>query len=193
MKKIILTASLAAIIGAGSITTAHADPFKGAYGGVHMGWGQQKIKIQNTNRAPKSDGMPFGVHVGMSTVAANNIFMAGQLDMDFFIRNNIKVYTPAATAKLGYRFGERVVVALTMGAVYSNYQLKNSLNQKVKKWKFGYRPGMEVQYAVNDKNIFGLSYQFTKSNGINYTDPTFGRLTLNPSGQTVMVSYSYKF
>jgi len=189
MKKLILTTGLTALIGASSISNVSAEgsAFSGMYAGVQAGFQQQKFtkkNIFNTRQDwVKQNSLPFGFNFGMSTVSANNIFLAGQVDMNFSLARHIKTYTPGITAKVGYRFGEKFVLAATAGAVFSNIHYYGTTKNR-----FGYRPGIEAMFAVNEKNIFGASYEYTKTNSFNH-----GSWKVKPVTNAVMAKYTRKF
>ncbi len=189
MKKLILTTGLAALIGASSISSVSAEgsAFSGMYGGVQAGFQQQKFKskstINNRHHTVKQNSLPFGFNFGMSTVSANNIFLAGQVDMNFSLTSRIKTYTPGITAKVGYRFGDKFVLAATAGGVFSNIHYHGSTKNR-----FGYRPGIEAMFAVNEKNIFGASYEYTKTNSFHHAG-----WKVKPVTNAVMAKYTRKF
>lgn len=196
MKKIILTASMVAIIGMGSITTANADPFKGVYIGGELGYQNNKLKSNTPGisvKAKNRNSFPVSFNFGMSTVAANKIFMAAQFDLGTNINGTNLLITPGITTKLGYRVAERMVIAGTAGIVYNQHQVSNALGNVTKKSNFAFRPGAEVLFGMDDKNIIGLSYQYTLGNKFSIRDPLLGTLEVKSSAHTAMLKFNHTF
>ncbi|GEM_PF-3679708 len=190
MKKIIRTASLAALVAVSSMSVANAEPFKGTYIGAQAGWQHNHVKsnIRGLKIKNGQDDFLWGANIGMSTVSANGVFMAGEVNFDFTTGGHDTVFTPGLTAKLGYRFSPNFVLAAKAGVTYNSYRFKALGYTSHRKSRFGFVPGVEALYSVNEHNIIGLSYQYTFHNNIH-----FGGVKVKPTSHAVTAKYAYKF
>lgn len=193
MKKTILSL-LAGTLFVGVCEQASADPFKGKYMGGRAGYANNKFPVKGANTTLKQNTFAFGGFAGMMSVLPNNIFFAGQVEGDASIKSQFKSGTPGVTGKIGYRMAERFVLALTLGAVYSFYQFQpDPAIKATSKSAWGYRPGTELLFAINENNLIGFSYMYTKNLKIRIKKPPLGPSTVKPSGNLVMAQYIYKF
>lgn len=186
MKKIIQTVSLAALVAVTSISSASAEAFKGFYIGAEAGWQQNRFEIKTPFGKGKAhkNGVVLGGNLGLSTVASNGVYLAGELDFNFNIADHRTTFMPGAFAKIGYRFTPNFVLAAKAGMTYN----KATGHHRHDKSRWGFAPGAEALYAVNEHNIVGLSYQYTILEKSHY-----GPFKLKPTSHAVSVKYAYKF
>lgn len=190
MKKILKTVSLATLVAVTSISAASAEAFKGFYVGAEAGWqhNHNKINFSDVKSKNGKDAFLWGANFGMSTVSSNGIYLAGEADINFITGSNTS-FQPALFAKVGYRFAPKFVLAAKAGVTYNRYQLKDSFgNTSNKKTRYGFAPGVEGLYAVDENSIVGLSYVYTHHNTIH-----FGTVKAKPTSHAVSVKYAYKF
>lgn len=188
MKNIIRSVSLAALVATASVSAANAEAFKGFYIGGQAGWQGNHVK-SNFNIQSKNGRNTFlwGAHMGMSTVASNGIYMAGELTADFNTGHQNTSLTPGMFAKLGYRFTPQFVFAAKAGMVYNRYRLEAG-PYHVTKSRFGFAPGVEALYAVKENHVVGLSYTYTYNSSMH-----FGLAKMKTSTNSITAKYAYKF
>lgn len=201
MKKILISASLLALM----ITpTAKADPFKGMFGGAQLGWGQIKLTdkgsplVKGTSFDLKARGtentIPFGFHFGMASYSTGNIYLAGELGMDFFIKSTAKIFAPYIDGKLGYRVHERIVAYGSLGAALGIFRVDTRAGDNKSSNEFGFRPGAGVMFAMNDKITVGVQYNYSRYSNVSYKATIGGntvRAKFRPETHAVMARMSY--
>ncbi|MBP6986299.1 MAG: porin family protein [Alphaproteobacteria bacterium] len=195
MKKIILNASLAVIISAGAISAAHADPFKGFYATADLGLQKNKFKSKVVGtgvKAKQKMTVPIGASFGFSSVASNNIYTAFEGGLGATFRSGGAILTPSLTAKVGYRFHERFVLAGTASGSYNKYRFNNSLGRNLSKSKFGFAPGVEGIIGLNDKMTLRLGYQYNMKNRIIVRDPVQGKTKFDVTGHKLSAKLGYQ-
>lgn len=198
MRKIIISASIAAILAA---PTALADPFKGMYAGLGLGWGKLNLKRKDNNLVgsptdlkplDKSNLFPINLHAGISSCATNNLYLAGELGLDLMMRNNLKIISPYLAGKIGYRFHERLVAYTGLDINLTYFDLKRGGNS-FKKTKFGWGPLGGIAFGLNDKILLGLEYKYRDYGKLHYKVKATGvKSTYEASSHLVLARLSMK-
>ena len=202
MRKLLIVASLPLALLASP--SAKADPFKGAYVGGQLGWGQLELRdkgsplIKGTPQELKASGketmIPFGLHGGMSSSSTGDFYVAGEVGMAFFIKNKVKLYAPYIGARLGYRVHERAVAYATIGPSVGIISADNKNKSSKSGTEIGVRPGAGVMFAINDKMLAGVQYNYTRYQKLDYNvtiNGTPAKAKYRPEVHAVTARISY--
>lgn len=190
MKKIIMSTALAAVF---AVSAAQAENFKGAYAGLETGAVKDNWKLNVAQvglNIPGKTRIPVGVNLGYQTVTAGGFYMAGQLDALMTFNSGFSL-NPGITAKAGYKFGERFVLAGMFGVTHRKYELLGA-----KKSRFTIRPGVEAMFALDAKNYINASYQYSMGSnisGITTVQNNPVAFKAKPRSHTFLIGYKRGF
>ncbi len=189
--------TLTSALTAGVVTSASADPFNGVYVGVRAGWSQfgADFKISGPvsgNSKGSDDAFAGGIQLGYAYTTQNDIYLAGELNLDWRSKtDNVDSTTiPGADIKLGYKF-DSVVPYATVGITGQKFSLfapNNSHEDSL----VGVRPGVGVLFGISENISLGTEYTYSYFEKMSVTDGNTS-LSMRPHFHSIMARLVYTF